>query len=288
MEEPNTAPASGPALGGPPLVQASLLETGTNKRWRWWLHFLVIGLYPLLIGLVGLGKAPKDVPALGENARFLLVTCGVELVFFGILLGLALWASRASADFLLLRWRSGFWPVPQGIGYSVALRLALGVAIGGLALILVLARVISIGALQDFFVNNRPDVEAVVDLSALRNNPVYFWLTLTLVSFVVAGLREELWRSAFLAGARGLWPRRFTSRKGQFMAAAMAAVIFGLGHAPQGPIAVCLTALLGLGLGAIMIYHQSIWPAVIAHGMFDATSLAALPWALENIKDFQK
>ncbi len=37
-----------------------------------------------------------------------------------------------------------------------------------------------------------------------------------------------------------------------------------------------------------MIYHQSIWPAVIAHGMFDATSLAALPWALENIKDFQK
>jgi membrane protease YdiL (CAAX protease family) len=210
------------------------------------------------------------------------------LVVFGLFLGVALWASRAPRDFLLLRWRGGFWPVPQGIAYSVALRVALGVLLGVLAIILVLTGVISMQKLQDFFLANRPDVEAVVDVTALRNNPVYFWLTLTLVSFVVAGLREELWRSAFLAGARGLWPSRFSSRKGQFVVVVLAAVIFGLGHAPQGPIAICLTGLLGLGLGAIMVFHQSIWPAVIAHGLFDATSLAALPWALENIKGFQK
>jgi membrane protease YdiL (CAAX protease family) len=107
---------------------------------------------------------------------------------------------------------------------------------------------------------------------------------LTLVSFVVAGLREELWRVAFLAGVRGLWPALFSSRKGQLVAAVFAAVIFGLGHASQGPIAIALTGFLGLGLGAIMIFHKSIWPAVIAHGMFDATSLAFLPWALESIK----
>jgi len=45
----------------------------------------------------------------------------------------------------------------------------------------------------------------------------------------------------------------------------------------QGPVAVGLTTLLGFGLGVIMVLHRSIWPAVIAHGMFDATSLALLP-----------
>ncbi|MBM3841498.1 MAG: CPBP family intramembrane metalloprotease [Verrucomicrobia bacterium] len=51
----------------------------------------------------------------------------------------------------------------------------------------------------------------------------------------------------------------------------------GSRHSMQGPVAVGLTTLLGFGLGVIMVLHRSIWPAVIAHGMFDATSLALLP-----------
>jgi membrane protease YdiL (CAAX protease family) len=127
---------------------------------------------------------------------------------------------------------------------------------------------------------NRPDVEAVVDVTALRDNPAYFWLSLTLVSFVVAGLREELWRAAVLVGLRKLWPRWFGSRRGQFAAAGLAAVVFGAGHLPQGTVAACATAVLGFGLGTIMLLHRSIWPAVLTHGFFDATSLALLPWAM--------
>jgi len=47
-----------------------------------------------------------------------------------------------------------------------------------------------------------------------------------------------------------------------------------------------MTTLLGFGLGVIMVLHRSIWPAVIAHGMFDATSLALLPWLVEKMKTF--
>jgi len=34
--------------------------------------------------------------------------------------------------------------------------------------------------------------------------------------------------------------------------------------------------LMGFGFGLIMIYHRSIWPAVIAHGLFDATSMLVI------------
>jgi hypothetical protein len=29
-----------------------------------------------------------------------------------------------------------------------------------------------------------------------------------------------------------------------------------------------------------MVFHRSIWPAVIAHGAFNATSMALIPWVL--------
>jgi membrane protease YdiL (CAAX protease family) len=131
-------------------------------------------------------------------------------------------------------------------------------------------------------------LETIVDISAMRQNPLYFWLTLTVVSFGVAGLREELWRSAFLAGLRALWPQHFGTRTGQIAAVAIAATVFGFAHLGMGLIAVLFAGLLGFGLGLIMVFHRSIWPAVIAHGMFDATSLALLPWVAEKLQEIQR
>jgi membrane protease YdiL (CAAX protease family) len=121
-----------------------------------------------------------------------------------------------------------------------------------------------------------------VDVDALRHNRVYFWFAITFVSFVVAGLREELWRSAFLAGLGALWPQRFGSRAGQIGAVFISAVFFGAAHGAQGGLAMFMAGLLGVGLGLIMVFHRSIWPAVIAHGLFDATTFALLPWVLKQ------
>ena len=155
-----------------------------------------------------------------HTTKGLVIVCAIELAVFGIVFGLAWLASRASREDLLWRWRGGFWTIPLGIGYSVAIRLALAIILIAVAVMLLATRLATPQGLQDFMMANRPDVEKLVDVSALRQNPVYFWLTLTLVSFGVAGFREELWRSSFLAGLRTLWPRRFGSTGGQIAAVA--------------------------------------------------------------------
>ena len=212
---------------------------------------------------------------------------GLEIILFSVVFALGWLASRASSEELLLYWRPGWWVAPLGIIYSVAIRLALGfiVMVGGI--VLVITRVFTPQTLQGFVDTNRPKVEALVSVSALEHSPSYFWLAVTLVSFVVAGLREELWRAATLAAFRKLWPGAFASRRGEYFAIALIAVFFGAMHITMGPIAAVLATILGVFLGIIMIFHRSIWPAVIAHGLFDATTFAILPWALEKIQDFR-
>lgn len=127
----------------------------------------------------------------------------------------------------------------------------------------------------------------MVSVPALKYDSFYFWLMVTLVSFVVAGVREELWRGATLAAMRALWPTLFGSIKGQFLAVTFIAVFFGAMHISMGPIAAALAGIVGWFLGVIIVLHRSIWPAVIAHGMFDATTFAVLPWAIEKLQHFR-
>ncbi len=260
----------------------------TARRRRWWIHLLLMTGYLLAVGALGLGRQPSQAPALLHTAGGLLLVCGLELLVFGLVFALACYASQATRDDLRLRWRGTFQPVLLGVGYSVGLRLFLAGVVMVVAIILLGARLLTPESLQLFMSSHQPEVEKLVDLAALRNNRVYFWLTLTVVSFVVAGLREELWRSAFLAGLRALWPRHFSSPTGQLAAVFIAAVIFGSAHVAMGIMAACLAGVLGLGLGlglgAIMVGHRSVWPAVIAHGLFDATTFAMLPLVLGHGK----
>jgi membrane protease YdiL (CAAX protease family) len=242
---------------------------------------------PLAVVLLGMGRSPFHGPALTHTARGLLYVCAVQLAIFAILFVLAWVASRVSAEQLLLGWRPGVWVVPLGLGYSLALRLAILVLGMMVVAILLLSRVVSSKDLEHFSRANAPDVEALVDVAALRHDPMYLVLTLTLVSFVLAGLREELWRSAFLAGFRRLWPAHFSGRAGEMRAIVLAALLFGAAHAIQGPLAMIMTAVLGVGLGAIMVFHRSIWPAVFAHGFFDAASIAAIPLVIEQLQKFK-
>ena len=155
--------------------------------------------------------------------------------------------------------------------------------------VIVLAtHLMTMDSLQTFTVKNRPAVENMVDVAALRDDPAYFWLTLTVVSFAVGGLREELWRSSFLAGMRALWPHQFGSTAGRVCAVFIAAIIFGLAHLSMGILAALVAGVLGLGLGLIMVFHNSIWPAVLAHGFFDATSMAFIPWAMDLMRHLPK
>jgi membrane protease YdiL (CAAX protease family) len=254
------------------------------QRWRWWVHLIVIGSYPVIMALLSWGRLPGHGPALSRSVRGLLMVSGLELLLFSIVFGLGWMASRATRDELLLHWRPGWSVVPLGLGYSVAIRFALGAVIVAISSVLLLTSVATPETLQKFMTANQPDVEKLVDVSTMRQNPIYLGLTMTLVSFVVAGLREELWRSGFLAGLRALFPRAFASRRGEIFAVLLIAMIFGAAHLNMGVLAAAMAGVLGVFLGVIMVFHRSIWPAVLAHGFFDATTMALLPWAMEKIQ----
>lgn len=253
-------------------------------RWRWWIHFVLIGGYILPgIPLALLGVSRR--PSLPSSPQGLIMVCGAELLIFSIVFGVGWLASRATREELLLPWRPGWKVVPLGLGYSIVIRLSIGLLTMVIVLFLLATGLVSQEFMGEFFYKSRPDVEALVDVSAIRNDPVYFWLTITLASFVVAGLREEMWRAGTLAAMRALWPAWFGDRKGQIVAVLLTSIVFGFAHLPMGVLAVILAMILGILLGMIMILHKSIWPAVFAHGFFDATTFALLPFVMENIRN---
>lgn len=250
------------------------------------MHLLLIGFYPLITVALGFWKRGEGTSALPSTVGGLLWVCGIELLIFSFVFAGGWMASRASREEMRLRWRPGYWVVPLGAGYSVAIRLAVGLLVMVVSAALLATGIVTPKSLQAFFTENRPQVETVIDIAALRDNPVYYWLSLTFVSFVVAGLREELWRTAVLAAMSRLWPRLFGSLAGQFGAAILIAIVFGAAHANQGIIGATMAGVLGLMLGLIMVWHRSIWPAVLAHGFFDAVSIGLLPWAMEKAQQF--
>ncbi len=209
---------------------------------------------------------------LPSNSRALLWVSGGEILVFSLVFGLGWFVSRASLEQLRLKWRGGFWPVVRGIGYSIALRILVAVVVVAAVLI---ARVL-FGTTEEGLKASLPHVEAVVDSVALTKNTGYLLLMLTVVSFVVAGLREELWRAGMLAGLEALFPKSFRTLAGALAAVTLVAIAFGLGHLVQGWSAVGVMTVLGIGLGAIILVHHSIWDAVVAHGCFDATTFVML------------
>jgi len=87
-----------------------------------------------------------------------------------------------------------------------------------------------------------------VDVPALRHDPAYLLLSVTVASFVLGGLREEVWRAAFLAGFAA-FGQIFGSRKGEMAAVLIAAVLFGAGHLGARTDRSGMAGLLGVGLG---------------------------------------
>jgi membrane protease YdiL (CAAX protease family) len=244
-----------------------------RARWRWGVHLALLTAYVLGIGIAGAAmrsgaKGSKEA-AMPADLRSLATICAVEVGGFALVFGAAWLFSRARRDELLLRWRGGIRPVVWGIVYSVLLRVVIAcVMIAAFAPIYLKKGEAGIEEL-------RPKTEATVNMKAMKD-PLYAAFAVTIVSFVMAGFREELWRAGMLAGFIGIAPAAFGTRNGQYMAIMLAAIIFGLGHLPQGWGGVAVTSCLGFGLGWIMVRHQSAWEAILAHGFFDASTFAAL------------
>lgn len=286
--------------------------------WRWWVHLIVLASYVLGIGLLGALQKPargeqetdstaqtgdataepadeKPQPALPADPFELITSAGIQLALFGGFFAVAWLASRANRDDLLLRWNRRWWqPWLFGLGYSIAMRIVLGIIVTVVLTVAAVWIMVAQGleftqagfnsAASEVGQSLQPDMTHLVDADAIENSPLYLFLNATLISFVLAGFREELWRAGMLAGCRALFPRLYGTRFGQVAIVVGVAIVFGLGHWPQGLGGVFLTTLLGIILGLIMIFHRSIWEATLAHGFFNALSFVGMH-LLYRLKD---
>jgi len=284
---PSVAPAlpllAPPANGVNP--DAPFEVRGRVARWRWAMSLLLIGLYPAFMSLLGeffsLRSKHKGGSALPSSSANLVIYVLLDLAVFGVFWGLGWLFSRATKDELLLRWRGGFWkPIAAGFGYALGIRLAIVVAFAFLFILVATALTVAghdPKTLSHLIEGAAPKTDALFPKGALAN-PLYLLLTTTLLSFVAAGGREELWRTACLAALRHLLPDAWAERARWIGAIVLSSIIFGLGHIYQGGLGVVITGCIGAGLGVLTWRNRSIWPSMWAHGFFDATSflLAAM------------
>lgn len=260
--------------------------SGPWRRIGIYIGLVLFGGMPLWIGLLSWisiqdGSAAEHGPALGSSAGEILTLVAVQMTFFLFLFGIFLFLTRLTRKEMGLVWqdrRGGFAgrfliSFPIGIGYSLALRIGLGIIVMVIVLILSSMGIIS----EDDTSNLAPNIDSLVDAEALSNDPLYMVMNLTVVSFVFAGFREELWRGASLAALKKLFPKRAHSKGFQVLLVCLLALVFGVGHIPQGIMGVALTTLLGVGLGLIQVFHKSIWEATMAHAFFNATSFLLMP-----------
>lgn len=250
----------------PPPLQT---PTAPTTRRIAWISFLALMLaYILAMTWMGHGRTSAE-PALSGSIQGLVADTLLAIVIFGVPFGIGVLLTRPSRDDLFLGSRRSLWLVwLLGAVWSIVLRFALMIP-AFLAVVVLMALNPKNGLEQ--FKANRPQVENLLDPSALAD-PFYAFVCVTWLSFVVAGLREELWRAAVIRGISAFGPGGAPSRRLEWIGVFISSAFFGLAHLTQGWIAVCATGLLGIGLGLIQILRRSLPEAVIAHGFFDATT----------------
>jgi membrane protease YdiL (CAAX protease family) len=82
---------------------------------------------------------------------------------------------------------------------------------------------------------------------------------------VSAGICEEILY-------RGVLMVVLTAWTGPWIALALSSLVFGLGHAYQGPTGVIRTGAVGLALGLLVLLTGSLLPAMLVHTVLDITS----------------
>jgi len=108
---------------------------------------------------------------------------------------------------------------------------------------------------------------------AVKGNVGALIIMLT-ISWTTAGFGEEILNRGFFMEQ---FAKLFGGKLGWALSLILVSVIFGLGHAYQGPIGMVLTAYSGLVYGLLYILSgRNLWYTIIAHGTADTIAFLAL------------
>lgn len=109
--------------------------------------------------------------------------------------------------------------------------------------------------------------------AAVQGNAVALMGALAL-SWTTAALGEEILFRGFLQSR--LQALLGARRHAGVLAVLAQALLFGLGHAYQGPTGILVSGAIGLVFGLLMLRFRTVWPLVVAHGLIDSVSMLAL------------
>ena len=266
--------ASDPAWNQPPIQSGdSLPASRPIARWRWFVATIAVGAFPFAAALSSTVRVKRNgggEATLPSSVEGLLLAGALQLAVILFFFGLGWLFSRATRSELWLGWRNGVAPIWQGALYSIGLRFLPLLPLFVAAIVLTMLGY-KPEALSHWVSANRPQTEGIGD-SIRAGSALYKALMLTFFSFIVAGFGEELWRVATMRGLIEIAPRTMSPLAKNIIAVTVSAIVFGIGHLYQGVAGVGVTALIGIALGAMTLHHKSVWPAIIAHGFFDASS----------------
>lgn len=167
---------------------------------------------------------------------------------------------------LCIGWLFGFWPA-VGMGWAGATRGGQLLAIGW-GVLATLPLLVALAALERVPI---PSLERVKDLAlqAIRQIfPQPRWWQLAAVA-AAAGFGEELlFRGLVQAGMAELIGGPY----GPWIALVAASAVFGVFHWLNTTYAL-LAMLAGLYFGGLLIATGSLWPPIVAHGLYDFIAL---------------
>lgn len=273
-----------PAPEAPPILASGPPPTPSDEPdfdvagWRYAASAMLLAGYVLApVGFHVFQADESDGPLLASDLSTILFQILSASVLFLIVFIGAWFLARPGRGALYLAKPLTVLSVALGFLWSWALRFGVaGVVIAVVYVPMAIRQLFQPDRTFEVPQGLRPEVENMLNLDALFN-PWYLLFMMTGVSFLFAGLREELWRAGIIAALIPLMRPWFNQEICRRIALLLSSCIFGLAHLPgQGWGGVFMTTALGLGLGAILIYRRSLAEAALAHGFFDATSFALI------------
>lgn len=114
--------------------------------------------------------------------------------------------------------------------------------------------------------------------AALGRDKLLFAIWVGPVAWIQAAAIEELYRAFMLDKLWRVWP----SALAQVLTVIGSALLFGLGHAYQGPQGILGTAVIGGILGLHYLRRRRLLPIIIAHGIYDSVILTTLVLFVAN------
>jgi membrane protease YdiL (CAAX protease family) len=227
----------------------------------WWLAILEL-ITLAFVGLIGAAAAiPIMIMWQPADDRWLSVvatmTAGLAVVA-GCVVTLRLERRPLATIGLTLR----AWPLNMGIG--------VGAWLGSMIGLIILSAFASL-LIPQLSAHDQDSVKAIQETFPPMS-------TLGLIAFMtfVAAWEELVFRGFLLTRLQAMFKRWWLSLP-------VGAVLFGLGHGYQGPIAVPLTMLLGIALGLLFWWRRSLVPGIVFHAIFNSVNtLIITRWLSES------